>query len=58
MYEGSDTCLDFELLRQLREQGVQTLVFTVNDNQRVQLLRQQGVVGIITDFPSKMAQFS
>jgi glycerophosphoryl diester phosphodiesterase len=53
-----DTCLDFDLLRQLREQDVHTLVFTVNDNQRVQRLRQQGVTGIITDFPSKMAQFS
>ena len=53
-----DTCLDLDLLRQLREQGVQTLVFTVNDKQRVQLLRQQGVAGIITDFPSKMAQIN
>ncbi len=52
-----DACLDFDLLRQLCEQGVQSLVFTVNDDQRVQLLRQQRVAGIITDFPSKMTQF-
>jgi len=53
-----DTCLDFDLLRQLREQSVQTLVFTVNDHRRAQLLRQQGVIGIITDFPSKMTKIS
>jgi glycerophosphoryl diester phosphodiesterase len=46
--------LDFDLLRRLREQGVQCLVFTVNDKNRAQQLRQQGVAGIITDIPSQM----
>lgn len=50
--------LDIELLHQLREQGVLCLVFTVNDVKRVQQLRQQGVAGIFTDFPSKMIQIS
>ena len=50
--------LDFGLLQQLREQGVPSLVFTVNDIKRAQYLRQQGVAGIFTDIPTKMAQIS
>jgi len=53
-----DDYLDFGLLQQLREQGVQSLVFTVNDIKRAQYLRQQGVAGIFTDIPTKMAQIS
>ena len=52
----NDGYVDFDLLRQLREQGVPSLVFTVNDIKRAQQLRQQGVAGIFTDIPSKMAQ--
>ena len=53
-----DEYLDFGLLQQLREQGVQCLVFTVNDIKRAQYLKQQGVAGIFTDIPTKMAQIS
>ena len=53
-----DEYLDFDLLRRLREQGVQSLVFTVNDLKRAQYLRQKGVAGIFTDIPTKMAQIS
>ena len=53
-----DEYLDFGLLQQLREQGVPSLVFTVNDIKRAQYLRQQGVAGIFTDIPTKMAQIS
>jgi glycerophosphoryl diester phosphodiesterase len=53
-----DEYLDFGLLQQLREQGVPGLVFTVNDIKRAQYLRQQGVAGIFTDIPTKMAQIS
>jgi len=53
-----DENLDFGLLQQLREQGVPSLVFTVNDIKRAQYLRQQGVAGIFTDIPTKMAQIS
>ena len=53
-----DEYVDFGLLQQLREQGVQSLVFTVNDIKRAQQLRQQGVAGIFTDIPTKMAQIS
>jgi len=48
--------VDFDLLHRLREQSVQSLVFTVNDETRARQLRQQGVTGIITDIPSKMTQ--
>ena len=50
-----DDYLDFELQRKLLEEGVQSLVFTVNDAKRAQQLRRQGIAGIFTDFPSKMA---
>jgi glycerophosphoryl diester phosphodiesterase len=53
-----DEYLDFGLLQQLGAQGVQSLVFTVNDVKRAQYLRQQGVGGIFTDIPTKMAQIS
>jgi glycerophosphoryl diester phosphodiesterase len=53
-----DEYLDFGLLQQLGAQGVQSLVFTVNDVNRAQYLRQQGVGGIFTDIPTKMAQIS
>ena len=50
--------LDFDLVNQLGEQGVPSLVFTVNDLHRAQELRQKGVAGIFTDFPSKMSEIS
>ena len=50
--------VDFDLVRQLREQGVPSLVFTVNDRKRAQQLRQQGVAGIFTDLPFEMLQIS
>jgi glycerophosphoryl diester phosphodiesterase len=53
-----DKYLDFGLLQQLREQGVPSLVFTVNDIKRAQYLRQQGVAGIFTDIPTKMTQIN
>lgn len=48
--------LDFELVSQLREAGVPSLVFTVNEVDRARELRQHGVAGIFTDYPSKMLQ--
>jgi glycerophosphoryl diester phosphodiesterase len=51
-----DEYLDFELVRALREQGIPSLVFTVNDVERARELKRRGVAGIFTDFPSKMAQ--
>ncbi len=51
-----DEYLDLERVRYLREQGVATLVFTVNCPARAQYLRQNGVNGIFTDIPSQMPE--
>jgi glycerophosphoryl diester phosphodiesterase len=48
--------LDFDLVRSLRAKGIPSLVFTVNDIDRARELRQAGVAGIFTDYPSKMLQ--
>lgn len=48
--------LDFDLVKKLREQGVSSFVFTVNDSARADQLKQHGVAGIFTDLPSKMIQ--
>ncbi len=48
--------LDFELVRQLRERGIPSFVFTVNEIERAQELRARGIAGIFTDFPTKMLQ--
>ena len=49
-----DEYLDFEQVRYLRHRGVASLVYTVNDTERVQTLRQNGIAGIFTDFPTRM----
>lgn len=49
-----DEYLDFEQVRYLRERGVASLVFTVNDPARAHFLRDNGVAGIFTDVPSRM----
>jgi glycerophosphoryl diester phosphodiesterase len=46
--------LDFDQVRYLRDRGVASLVFTVNDPARAQFLKQNGVAGIFTDFPTEM----
>lgn len=51
-----DEYLDLELVVGLREQGVPSLVFTVNDAERAAFLKRIGVAGIFTDFPSQMLQ--
>ena len=48
--------LDFDLMRKLRAKGIPSLVFTVNDVERARELKQAGVTGIFTDYPSKMLQ--
>jgi glycerophosphoryl diester phosphodiesterase len=48
--------LDFDLVRSLRAKGIPSLVFTVNDVERARELKQAGVTGIFTDYPSKMLQ--
>ncbi|MCP4769535.1 MAG: glycerophosphodiester phosphodiesterase [Gammaproteobacteria bacterium] len=51
-----DEYLDLELVWGLREQGVPSLVFTVNDAERALFLKRSGVAGIFTDFPSQMLE--
>ena len=46
--------LDLNAVQELRKQGIPSLVFTVNDSARARQLRQQGISGIFTDFPSRM----
>lgn len=48
--------LDIELLRGLRDAGVPSLIFTVNDGARARQLKRLGAAGIFTDYPSKLAQ--
>jgi glycerophosphoryl diester phosphodiesterase len=50
--------LDLNAVQELRKDGIPSLVFTVNDSERTLQLRQQGVAGIFTDFPTKMAQIN
>jgi len=51
-----DEYLDFEQLRWLRDRGIASLVFTVNDPARARFLRANGVSGIFTDVPTEMLQ--
>lgn len=51
-----DDYVDFELVRALRDQGIPSFVFTVNRADRAHELRQGGVAGIFTDYPSKMIE--
>ena len=51
-----DEYLDFDQVRELRQQGIPSLVFTVNEPARARELKQRGVAGIFTDYPSKMMQ--
>ncbi len=45
--------LDFDLVEDLRQRGIQSLVFTVNDIERARELKQHGVAGVFTDLPTK-----
>ncbi len=49
-----DEYLDLDLVARLRERGVASLVFTVNDPARAQALAAGGVAGIFTDLPTQM----
>jgi glycerophosphoryl diester phosphodiesterase len=51
-----DEYLNLELVVGLREQGVPSLVFTVNDAERAAFLKRNGVAGIFTDYPSRMLE--
>jgi glycerophosphoryl diester phosphodiesterase len=46
--------LDFGLIREIQQQGVRVMVFTVNKPDRAHELRKAGIDGIFTDYPSKL----
>jgi glycerophosphoryl diester phosphodiesterase len=47
--------LDFDLAREIQQQGVRVMIFTVNQPERMIELKQAGIDGIFTDFPSTIA---
>lgn len=49
-----DDFVDYFLVTELKEQGIPSFVYTVNDPERARELRRRGVSGIFTDFPSRM----
>ncbi len=49
-----DEYLELDQVRYLRERGVASLVYTVNDPERAGFLRHNGVAGIFTDYPTQM----
>ena len=49
-----DEYLDLDQVSHLRQLGVASLVYTVNDIARAEFLKQQGVAGIFTDIPTQM----
>ena len=49
-----DEHLDFFQIAKLREHGIASLVYTVNDPERMDELRKRGVAGVFTDVPSVM----
>ena len=51
-----DDFMNFALVDRLRQQGIPSFVFTVNSSERALELRQYGVTGIFTDYPSKMTE--
>jgi len=51
-----DDFMNFALVDRLRQQGIPSFVFTVNSSERALELRQYGVSGVFTDYPSKMTE--
>ncbi len=47
--------VDFALIKELRQESIQSLVYTVNQPARAAELRDHGVAGIFTDFPAQFA---
>lgn len=52
-----DEYIDDDFIHQMKRLDIPTMVFTVNDKDRARELKNAGVVGIFTDFPSKMTNF-
>lgn len=50
-----DDYVDFEFIEQVQRMGVRVMVFTVNDYNQALNLKQSGIDGIFTDFPSELS---
>ena len=53
-----DEYIDLELNHQMKHLDIPIMVFTVNKKNRAKELKQAGVAGIFTDFPSTMVNFN
>ncbi|MCZ6798210.1 MAG: glycerophosphodiester phosphodiesterase, partial [Gammaproteobacteria bacterium] len=46
--------LDYEFIKQVQRLGVQVMIFTVNETSQALELKNAGIDGIFTDYPSKL----
>ncbi|MCZ6471296.1 MAG: glycerophosphodiester phosphodiesterase [Gammaproteobacteria bacterium] len=46
--------LDYDFIKQVQQQGVQVMIFTVNETSQALELKNAGIDGIFTDYPSKL----
>lgn len=52
-----DEYIDIDFINQMKQLDMPTMVFTVNDKNRARQLKNAGVMGIFTDFPSTLSKF-
>jgi glycerophosphoryl diester phosphodiesterase len=52
-----DEYIDIDFINQMKQLDMPTMVFTVNDKNRARQLKNEGVMGIFTDFPSTLSKF-
>jgi glycerophosphoryl diester phosphodiesterase len=52
-----DEYVNFSFIDQVQHQGVKVMIYTVNEMDRAQSLREAGIDGIITDYPSKLKEY-
>jgi len=52
-----DEYIDIDFIHQMNGLNIPTMVFTVNSKDRAKQLRDLGVMGIFTNFPSTMSNF-
>lgn len=50
----NDEYLDLDLVRQIQSQGIRVMMYTVNNINTVRNLRDQGLDGVFTDYPSTL----
>jgi glycerophosphoryl diester phosphodiesterase len=46
--------LDYAFIGQVQRQGVQVMIFTVNETSQALEMKNAGIDGIFTDYPSKL----